>query len=234
MTLCLNSTLCRTLRAAVVATVLVVGTSSSSRAITVTAPADVLLQKNTAGQTLQIMVSGVEEIAGLSLAVQIADGGPGPVTQGLIDGPDITNVDLLGSAIFGANNEGVDDVGSFPQLARRSVLTQPNTTIPLSNQPALLATITLSTVGVAPGTYALILGGIPAALSNTEFFSAAGDTLVPTFVNGSVTVVPEPSSVMLAVLAGATAIIAGRRKVCYSPSIHGDMSVTIVRRACDF
>jgi hypothetical protein len=181
-------------------------------AATITAPPALSLQRDTPGQTLQILVSGPEEVAGMSFAVQIADGGPGPVTQGLIDGPDITNVDLLSGALFGGNNEGVDDVGSYPQLARRSVLTQANTTIPLSGGSGVLATITLSTVGVAPGTYALILGGTPSALSSTEFYNAAGETIVPTIVNGVVIVVPEPTSLVLAFCGAVGVALAVWRK----------------------
>jgi hypothetical protein len=175
---------------------LVLGTFQQAAAITISAPS-VTLERNQAGQLLPIVIQGTEDIAGMSFAVQIADGGPGPITQGLIDGPDITSVDLLTGAIFGSNNQGVDDPGSYPQFAQRSLITNPNTTITLTGQPAVLATLTLSTVGVAPGTYAVILGSIPPALASTEFYNAAGDPIIPTIVNGSVTIVPEPSSMVL-------------------------------------
>jgi hypothetical protein len=76
----------------------------------------------------------------------------------------------------------------------------------------VLATITLSTVGVAPGTYALILGGTPAALSSSEFYNAAGETIVPTIINGSVTIVPEPTSLALACCGAIGVGLAARRK----------------------
>jgi hypothetical protein len=193
-----NHVMIRTLAGAFSSLALILSIGAPARAATVAAPSGVVLERNTAGQTLQILVSGPEAVAGMSFSVQIADGGPGSVTQGLIDGPDITNVDLLTGALFGASNEGVDDVGSFPQLARRSVLTQGDVTLPLSGGSGVLATITLTTVGVAPGTYALILGGTPEALSSTEFYNAAGEPIVPTFINGSVVIVPEPTSLVLA------------------------------------
>jgi hypothetical protein len=186
--------------------------SQPAVAITISAPSNVVLERDLAGQVLPILIQGTEQLAGMSFVAQIADGGPGPITQGLIDGPDITAVDLLTGAIFGPNNQGVDDPGSYPQFARRSVITQPNTTITLSGQPSILGTLTLSTVGVAPGTYAVILGGVPAALESSEFFDAAGESIPTTFVNGSITIVPEPSTILLAALAGCGVALAASRR----------------------
>jgi len=190
------------------------GTWRPAAAVTISVPASTVLERNQAGQTVQVMVSGAEAIAGMTLAVQVADGGPGSVTQGLIDGPDITAIDLLAGSIFGANNEGVDDPGSYPQFALRSVTTHPDSTISLTGQPSLLATLTLSTVGVGPGTYALLLGGVPAALGSSEFYDTTGETITPTIVNGTLTIVPEPSTLLLAGLAACGIVLATIRRQC--------------------
>jgi hypothetical protein len=177
-------------------------------AIKVTAPINFVLQKDQAGQAVQITVEGDEAVAGLTFSVQIADGGPGPITQGLIDGPDITAIDILSGTVFGANNQGADDPGSYLQFATRTTTTVANTTIQLSAQPARLATVTLDTTGVAPGTYDLILGAAPSALGTTEFYSLVGNTLTPVLVNGSVVIVPEPSGLALGCLAALAAVAA--------------------------
>jgi hypothetical protein len=195
-----------------VAVCLALAASRPAAAVTISVPANVTLERNTPGQVVPIVVFGTEAIAGMTLAVQVADGGPGPITQGLIDGPDITAIDLLTGGIFGPNNEGVDDPGSYPQFALRSVTTLADTTIPLSSQPSLLGMLTLSTVGVAPGTYALLLGGVPAALSSTEFYTSTGAPITPTFINGALTIVPEPSTLLLAGMAAVGAVVAANRR----------------------
>jgi hypothetical protein len=194
-----------------VAAAIALTSSQRAQATTISAPSGAVLQRNQPAQPLQIMVTGPDLIAGMTFVVQIADGGPGPETQGLIDGPDISSVDIVTGTIFGGNNQGADYPGSYPQFAQRTIITQADTSITLGDQPALLATILLDTTGVAPGTYDLLLGGSPLSLGRVEFYDAAGNVVVPTIVNGSVTVVPEPSSLVLSLMA-AVALLFGIRK----------------------
>src|SRR5690349_25173755 len=68
---------------------------------------DYTLLPTTPGQTISIRVSGGSAVQGLNSNVQVADGYP---TGGSIDGPNITGLDVSGTAshptIFFANNSG--------------------------------------------------------------------------------------------------------------------------------
>ena len=63
---------------------------------------DYVLQANQAAQPVQIFVSGGEQVQGLNLYVQVADGGA--FAGGTATGPTISSVDILTGTIFATSN----------------------------------------------------------------------------------------------------------------------------------
>lgn len=112
------------------------------------------LEPDAAGQQIQIFVTGNDQVHGMNFNLQVADGGP--AVGGVVSGPVITAVDLVSDQemiFFGKSTQPVNP-GSFPQIALRAVTTSSGTVV----ADGLLATITVDTRGVAPGTYALTMG----------------------------------------------------------------------------
>ena len=74
---------------------------------------------------LQNQGAAVDVIGGL-VNLQVADGGP--EAGGLIDGPAISEIDILGAgALFGAQNTGAGGLGSLvPQIFERGTTTPQN------------------------------------------------------------------------------------------------------------
>lgn len=167
------------------------------------------LLPNTAGQEIQLNVSGSGLLAGLNFFVQVEDGFPD--FGGTMDGPNITGVDVIGTVsaptIFFGNNTGQTDPGSGAQIGIRNITTASGTITP----NGLLAILTIDTTGFNSGTFGLTLsnGGIPA---ETEFVGLSGllpATLFDGFLN--ITPVPEPSSVAM-VAGGALAAFGFARR----------------------
>ncbi len=178
------------------------------------------LLPDTADQTFQILISTptAETATLMLLALQVGDGGP---EVGGTLGPAITNVDILTDTIFGAlpngGDEGwsVDNPGLYPQLWISSVLTQdpddpmgPNA--PETELNGLIATVTIDTTGFESGTWDFIASEI-VTLDETEFYTSlnlAAVQLVPlTVIDGLITIVPEPSTIIL-LLTGALGFLA--------------------------
>lgn len=146
---------------------------------------DYTLLPNTPGQTISIRVSGGAAVQGLNFNVQVADGYP---TGGSIDGPNITGLDLLGTAsnptIFFANNSGArTPVRSDPQVWSESLTTGSGTV----NASGLLAVVTVDTSGWFGGSWSFALG-------NTQEGATDFAGLPATITDGTITVVPEPAS----------------------------------------
>lgn len=151
------------------------------------------LLAETAGQQVQLFVTGGDAVEGVNLYIQVGDG---------TAGPRITSVDLLTGTLFGAEaNLGEIDLGSLNdrQIGVGTLLITGS--IPADG---LLATLTLDTTGVAANTsWDLLLD--PVALGTTDFgFVSANLT------NGSLNVIPEPTS--LAMLLGAATLITVTRR----------------------
>lgn len=160
------------------------------------------LLPGTAGQTVEIFVTGGDAIEGLNLNVQIGDG--------LVNaGPTIQAVDIITSTIFADNNEfGQLDGLADPQIFATSVLTHFGTSV---NADGLLATITLDTTGVSAGTYDLNLTGTLNGDTNLIGFGTGGSPTPSTITSGQITVVPEPTSALL-LTAGGLMLTARRRR----------------------
>jgi hypothetical protein len=159
---------------------------------------DHTLLPNTPGQTIDISVSGGIPVQGLNFNVQVADGFPDGTPPGTVDGPNITAIDILGTAskptIFFGNNTGQQPIRSDPQVWSAST----TTSLGLVNAAGLLGILTIDTTGWFGGNWTL-------ALNNTQEGPTDFTLLSATITDGSITVVPEPVSTSLvtsALLAG--------------------------------
>ncbi len=154
------------------------------------------LLPNTAGQEIVIEVSGGDLVQGLNFNAQIGDGGVD--LGGVTVGPSIEDIDILAGTIFDGNNTGAVDpelLGGvdFPLVEFRTTTTN-NGTVAAAG---LLATLTIDTTGFFSGEFPLILS---ATLNGPTDFAGVSATIT----DGTITIVPEPSSFIMA-LVGAIA-----------------------------
>ena len=147
-----------------------------------------ILVNNTSGSAISVI--------GINVEVQVADGGP--AAGGTIVGPSITDVDVITDTPFASNNDGPGGSGSSgPQVFESSTLTFSGT-VPLQPGESKLARITFDTTGFHdPATWDLKLNGT--VNGDTYYFDSVGNPLDPTFVAGTISVVPEPSQYSLTV-----------------------------------
>jgi len=128
-----------------------------------------------AGQEIEILVAGGGDVAGLDLALQMADGTSGPL---------VTDVDLETGTIFANNNSGQTDNGSTDRRKFFSITTSSGTV----TAEGLLATLTLDTTGITEeGEYTFTLTDVLG--SDTQLLDAAAASLPVTFRGGTLEVV---------------------------------------------
>lgn len=166
------------------------------------------LLENTAGQQIQIYVSGGGNVSGLNLFVQVGDGGP-ELTDFFLpagtDGPSITSIDLkpIGGIFAGIGDSQVDITPDVPQVKNSTIAMTGGGSVVADG---LLAIITIDTTGFFAGdavtTWNLLLGGVlpDAGGYDTDF---AGTPIDITNGSLSVVAVPEPATLGLIALGGA-------------------------------
>jgi hypothetical protein len=171
------------------------------------------LQPNTAGQTVQLFVNGTDtNIIADDVAIQVGDGGA--ANRGVSTGPTVSGLDLTTGTILAA--------GTNPLIFTDGPLVIEGDTIILSfqpvsdgggNNPLLLATFKLSTVGFTGNSFPLsfenvdINHGGPFA---TDLVATTGKTISVTgpgtgssdTVTMSIAQLPEPAGFGLVCLAG--------------------------------
>src|SRR5262245_14396779 len=111
------------------------------------------LLPETAGQQIRIYVTGGTLVEGVNFNVQVADGYPdsAPGFPGVINGPNITAVDIVGPVtIFFGNNTTMQTVRSSEQVWSVSTTTNPGTFV---SAQGLLGIVTVTTVGWSSGTW---------------------------------------------------------------------------------
>jgi hypothetical protein len=155
---------------------------------------------------VQVVAQGGEQVQGTTFRVQVGtgDGSDGAPSMTA----DIGQTDP--STIFGTNNSGIND-GSIPQFIDLGTTTSAGT-IALSPGDNLWGTITFDTTGLgASGPFPLIMVGTIGGDSGLSPFLPDAGLLI---TNGSVTIVPEPSSVVLGLfaVAGFGAVAIRRRR----------------------
>jgi hypothetical protein len=163
-------------------------TSPARAALSINVGTHTLLP-NTPNQTIQLSVTGGDAVQALNFNAQVADGGP--ELGGVVNGPDITAANIVTGTIFSGNNSGQQDPGSFPQLAIRTTTTSSGSIA----ASGVLATLTISTVGISSGTFPLKLND---TLNGPTDFATVPVTITDGFI-----VVPEPAtlSILLPLLA---------------------------------
>jgi len=164
---------------------------------------DFLLDPNTPGQEILIEIQGtpgVDEVQGITLNVQVADGYPDyrpgdpPST---VDGPNITAVDLVGpGTVFGSvANTGPNFIAQLEQIWVVGTTTASGSV----TADGVLAVVTIDTTGWFAGD-----GPWELRLKDTlnGDTSLPGVSSPPTIINGTIAV-PEPSTLLLGLVAGA-------------------------------
>lgn len=166
------------------------------------------LQPNQAGQTVQIFVvsDSPDSTQGLSFNAQLGDGGPD------LGGVDITPLmtgDAVGPGTLFETNHNPPADGSVPPSFVNIGFTVQTDTVPIPVGASLLATLTFDTTGFTTGTWPLLLAGT--ANGDTQIAQTVGALSI---TNGSITIVPEPSSVVLGLfaVAGFGAVAIRRRR----------------------
>jgi hypothetical protein len=174
---------------------------------------DLLLQPNTAGQSFDLFVEnqgGNFPVTGIRVELLVGDGGT--EAGGTIEGPSISEVDVITGTIFATpNNNGAGGAGSVvPQLFERSTLT-PSGTVNVPAGSSKFATVTFDTTGFGPGTtvnYTLDTG---AAFNGPTLYHTQTGDYQPTLLDGTLTVIPEPSH-CAAAFGGACLVWAAARR----------------------
>ncbi len=160
-----------------------------------------IMPAGTTGNAIDVFVTGGDAVQGLGFIIDSNDNQPG--------GPIITAVDIVGpDTIFFGNNTGQGGSPPPPATKVKQTTTTASGTVSANG---VLGHVTFSTVGVLAGVYDLRMTGMATAGggSRTDFAGIA-----PTITNGTITVVPEPSSVVLGLfsLAGLSAIAIRKRR----------------------
>jgi len=153
--------------------------------------------------TVEFSVSGGDLFDGLELDLQVGDGGVD--IGGALTGPTMTAIDLTTNTIFSANGPNQANVVAFP-LARQS--TVDTATAVLAN--GIIGRVTFDTTGIGLGNFDLLLTGVAGAF-DTTFFNGA-NALAATVPNGTIRVVPEPSSMAIIIAASAGLVFRRYRK----------------------
>lgn len=159
----------------------------------------------------------VDLIQGVDFYVQVADGGPENITRvpaGSIDGPEITAVDLINSSgngptIFSPNNTGQNTPPGLPQVAVAFTTTSTGT-VAAQGTLAWVEIDTKSFPVTDPNNpWELVLTGTD---GEPRFDTVFAPPSVPlTIVNGTITIIPEPATlVMLVGLLGAVVLLRRR------------------------
>ena len=160
------------------------------------------LLADTADQLIEIMVSGGDSVQGLNLRLQVADGGTHPDAGGSMDGPKISNIDLVSGTIFDGNHTGQNDLLSLPQVWVQSITTANGTVA----ADGMLATVMIDTTGFLDGeVFDLFVGD---TLDGATDFAG-----IPVDVTeGLIRIVPEPAG-LFGLLIGMGMVCAALRRV---------------------
>lgn len=180
--------------------------------------------------TIPINVSGITAADGVNTISFIAEISGGPSGAGFqLNSPNFASVDITTGTVFTADHQPV--VAQFSHrvdathVANDASAGGPDTWTPATNiaiktkagtatngtgiitSNGLLATLVINTAGVLPGTYDLRLTGMVtgAGGGSTSSFAFASGSGTQSFTNGTITITPEPASIVMG-LFGAAAL----------------------------
>jgi hypothetical protein len=167
------------------------------------------LLPNTAGQTVDILVSTDASEGVNSMDLSIIENnfvGGGPVMTALLLDDAATIWAASPSTQFG----GIDPP-SDTELFNSVAVDSTSTNVPLSG---VLARIIVDTTGIPVGSYPLEIGRQDGSIGPTTLFATTGQ-LSPIIIEGSLNIVPEPSSVVLGMfgVAALGMVVIRRRRI---------------------
>jgi hypothetical protein len=205
-------------RTALFCAVLFLASSTAARAELVIDVGDHLFAPGET-RTIPLYVSGGDAAAGLTCYVQIGDGGA--FNGGVDTLPIITNLDVIGAGtIFELNNTGPVIFSTESLLWGAATVTDESVgpTVPCQG---IFAYLTIDTTGALPGqSFPLLLKGVAAGIFgdpgiDTVFVDAEGNEIAASITNGSISIIPEPSTIGLlcSVLAALSVMRLRRRSV---------------------
>lgn len=193
----------------------------AARGAVISTPKDIVLQANTE-QWVSLKVTGTETLYFMDFYAEVMDAAGG------IKGPQMKSIDLLNNTIFSANNSGQQDDlfassgGSTPWLAGWGVETQTNSPAVIAN--GVFAWILFDTKDIYSGTWDFRMFDVgstePGDLGDTYMADENFGNVLDESFGFKLTVVPEPSSLLLALsgLGLASAGYAARRRARRSHS----------------
>jgi hypothetical protein len=198
------------------AALLLISTSTSVRADAVINVGDYSFSPGEI-RTIPLYVTSDQEVTGLSLYMQIGDGGAD--NGGFDTTPMFSAVDIVGpGTIFSASNMGQSDT-QLPLMWVAETLTNPPEFPSTLSCNGIFAYVTIDAGGALPGqSYAFNLTGVAANIFgesglDTCFVDALSNEIYPTITNGTISIVPEPGSAALlcGLLAGLSLLTLRRR-----------------------
>ena len=170
------------------------------------------IPEGTTAFSIPIGITGGEALTDMVGRVQVADGGS--EVGGIIDGPEITGLTLVGSIWAGvavdADISWNAAIGTYPQLVLADLSLDAGDT---ATATGVLFTITVDVSGFSNGDeFDLKLSGT--VDGDVEMLGDDGGdeiTVTPTINNGKITITPEPATLSLLAL-GGLALIRRRRR----------------------
>jgi hypothetical protein len=162
-------------------------------------------------KTFPLYVTGGDEVQGVSLCLQIGDGGSD--NGGVDSAPVFVAVDVIGpGTIFSSSNQGQADF-SYPLFWDAEVVTDNVNSTPTVSAEGVLAYITIDATGTSAGqTFSLALTGTGIGLFGKPGIDANFAGIPATITNGLITIVPEPGSIGLLCGIFAVPFFAGIRR----------------------
>ncbi len=193
----------------------------AARGAVISTPKDIVLQANTE-QWVSLEVTGADRLFSMAFYAEVLDAAGG------IKGPQMESIDLLNNTIFTANNTGqqtdlITPPGSTPWLAGYNVvIDEGNSTAVIAN--GVFAWIKFNTKDLFSGTWDFRLFDVgatePGTGLDTDMVDDGFNSVLTESGGFKLTVVPEPSSLLLALsgLGLASAVYAARRRARRSHS----------------
>ena len=173
--------------------------TSVAKADLIVSAGDWFLQPNLAGQEIWVSISGEGDVTRATVAAEVV--GAAPL-------PSFTDGTMIVGTIFASNNTGSDLEAYSGSWAWQDMSTNDGNPV---DGNGILAKLTVSTVGVFDGSFALKLSELP-SLPDDKTSVGTEPVVNVTYRDGSITVVPEPSSIALLLMALGGVAFARKRR----------------------